>query len=72
MIQVHTAEGTIVDRVALDFSNEEIVRIKEICEELRKIFMAQSVGISLFELSAGMPVNYQIEISGCPARLVFE
>ena len=31
MIQVHSAPGMIYDRVALDFSDAEKQRIKEIC-----------------------------------------
>ena len=72
MIQVHTAPNMIYNRVAYDFSDEERQRIKEICEELREIFMAESVGFSKAEISNGMPVNYQIDIMNCPARNIFE
>ncbi len=73
MVEIHTNPGMVNDRVALDFSAEEIKRIKGICEELRTIFRADSVGITGFtQVSAGMPLDYQIKISGSPARLVFE
>lgn len=73
MVEIHTDPGMIYDRVALDFSDEEIKRITEICEELKTIFRADSVGITGFtQVSAGMPLDYQIQISGSPARLVFE
>ena len=67
MIQIHTAPNMVYDRVALDFSDAEIQRIKEICEELKEIFMAESVGFSKAEISNGLPVNYQIDIVRCPA-----
>lgn len=72
MVLVHTNPNNVNDRVALDFSDEEIQRIKEICEELREIFMAESVGISKSEISNGLPVSYQIDITCCPARRVFK
>ena len=72
MVLVHTDPNMIYDRVALDFSDEEIQRIQEICEELKEIFMAESVDFSKAEISNGLPVSYQIDIMNCPARNIFE
>ena len=72
MIQIHTAPNMVYDRVAYDFSDEERQRIQEICEELKEIFMAESVGFSKAEISNGLPVNYQIDIVRCPAIYNFE
>lgn len=71
MIVQHTAPGTINDRTALGFSNEEIERVKEICEELKEIFNANSVALH-GEISNGLPVNYTIDITGCPATNIYE
>ena len=66
MIVDHTRLGIVNDRTALVFSNKEKQRIQEICEELKEIFMAQSVSI-YGEVSENIPTNYHIDIVGCPA-----
>lgn len=71
MIVDHTSPGTVNDRTALVFSNEEKQRIQEICEELKEIFMAQSVGL-YGEMSINIPVNYRIDIVGCPIPYKYE
>lgn len=71
MIVDHTSSGTVNDRTALVFSNEEKQRIQEICEELKEIFMAQSVGL-YGEMSINIPVNYRIDIVGCPTPYKYE
>lgn len=71
MIVDHTSPGTVNDRTALVFSNEEKQRIQEICEELAEIFMAQSVGL-YGEMSINIPVNYRIDIVGCPTPYKYE
>ena len=71
MIVDHTSPGTINDMTALVFSNEEKQRIQEICEELKEIFMAQSVTIC-GEMSINIPVNYRIDIVGCPTPYKYE
>jgi len=71
MIVGHTRPGMINDRTALVFSNEEKQRIQEICEELKEIFMAQSVGI-YGEASENIPINYHIDIVGCPTAYKYK
>lgn len=71
MIVDHTKPGMINDRTALVFSNKEKQRIQEICEELKEIFMAQSVGI-YGEVSLNLPVSYHIDIVGCPPTYTYE
>ena len=71
MIVDHTSSGMVNDMTALVFSNEEKQRIQEICEELKEIFMAQSVGI-YGEMSINLPVNYRIDIVGCPTPYKYE
>lgn len=71
MIIDHTSPGTVNDMTALVFSNEEKQRIQEICEELKEIFMAQSVGV-YGEMSINLPVNYRIDIVGCPTPYKYE
>ena len=71
MIVDHTNPGMVNDMTALVFSNEEKQRIQEICEELKEIFMAQSVGV-YGEMSMNLPVNYRIDIVGCPPAYKYE
>ena len=71
MIVDHTNPGIVNDMTALVFSNEEKQRIQEICEELKEIFMAQSVGV-YGEMSMNLPVNYRIDIVGCPTPYKYE
>ena len=71
MVIDHTKPGNINDRIALVFSNEEKQRIQEICEELKEIFMAQSIGI-YGEVSENFPINYHIDIIGCPSVYTYK
>ena len=66
MIQVHTNPGQLSDKVYYDFSDEERIRIQEICEELKEIFMADSVGLRIDRDSYGGPIDWCIDISSCP------
>lgn len=45
-----------------DLSDSEKERIKEICEELRLIFNADSVGIPQPDLTLSSKTNYEIKI----------
>ena len=71
MIVDHTRPGMANDRIALVFSDKEKQRIQEICEELKEIFMAKSVGL-YGEVSENLPVNYHIDIAGCPPAYTYE
>lgn len=74
MVQIHTHEGFYDDRVAWDFSEEEKNRIKEIMEELRIIFQAESVGMTMPPMALTQNLDYTIAIKiyGSPPRCVFE
>lgn len=49
-------------RKYLDLSDSEKERIKEICEELRSIFNADSVGFISPEFTIGNKCDYEIKI----------
>lgn len=71
MIIDHTRPGMFDDRTALVFSKKEEQRLQAICEELKEIFMAQSVGIHR-EVSRNLSIDYRIDIVGCPAAYTYK
>ena len=62
MIVKETHPGMVFSRKYLDLSDSEKERIKEICEELRSIFNADSVGFIMPEHTLGNKNDYEIKI----------
>lgn len=62
MIVKEVKPGYIFTRKYFDLSDSEKERIKEICEELRLIFNADSVGIVQPDLTLSPKNNYEIKI----------
>ena len=65
MIVAHTAPHMAYDTKTFDFSDEEKQRVKEILDELRDIFMAESVSLEI-PASVSSKVNCTININGAP------
>lgn len=62
MIVKETHPGMIYSRKYFDLSDSEKERIQEICDELRSIFNADSVGFIAPELTLGNKRDYEIKI----------
>lgn len=62
MIIRETNPGMIFTRRVQELSEEEKMRLQEICDELRKIFNADSVGFAIPEPSASNKSDYTIRI----------
>ncbi|MBR6289327.1 MAG: hypothetical protein IKR19_08330 [Acholeplasmatales bacterium] len=62
MIIKETDPNMIYTRHIQELSEEERIRVQEICDELRKIFNADSVGFLTPDLTIGNKTNYTIRI----------
>ena len=62
MIIKETYPNMIYTRHIQELSEEEKIRVQEICDELREIFNADSVGLLAPDLTIGNKTNYTIRI----------
>lgn len=62
MIIRETDPNMIYTRHIQELSEEERIRVQEICNELREIFNADSVGFLAPDLTGGNKTNYTIRI----------